>query len=94
MSKYQKSLIAHIKSNPMFLQPEHRKNEILGFLKKPLNDLCISRPKSRLNWGIELPFDSDYVTFVLMRLQENGLILLICSNDFCTSSRFISSSEF
>ena len=64
MSKYQKSLIAHIKSNPMFLQPEHRKNEILGFLKKPLNDLCISRPKSRLNWGIELPFDSDYVTYV------------------------------
>ena len=40
------------------------KNEILGFLKKPLNDLCISRPKSRLNWGIELPFDSDYVTYV------------------------------
>jgi len=64
MSKYQKSLINHIKSNPMFLQPEHRKNEILGFLKKPLNDLCISRPKSRLNWGIELPFDSDYVTYV------------------------------
>ena len=64
MSKYQKPLIAHIKSNPMFLQPEHRKNEILGFLKKPLNDLCISRPKSRLNWGIELPFDSDYVTYV------------------------------
>ncbi len=64
MSKYQKSLIDHIKSNPMFLQPEHRKNEILGFLNKPLNDLCISRPKSRLNWGIELPFDSDYVTYV------------------------------
>ncbi|MFL3013698.1 MAG: methionine--tRNA ligase [Candidatus Neomarinimicrobiota bacterium] len=64
MSKYQKSLINHIKSNPMFLQPEHRKNEILGFLKNPLNDLCISRPKSRLNWGIELPFDSNYVTYV------------------------------
>ena len=64
MSKYQNSLIDHIKSNPMFLQPEHRKNEILGFLKQPLNDLCISRPKSRLNWGIELPFDSNYVTYV------------------------------
>ena len=64
MSKYQKQLIEHINSNPEFIQPIHRKNEILGFLKKPLNDLCISRPKSRLNWGIELPFDSDYVTYV------------------------------
>tara|TARA_Y100001970_G_scaffold292723_2_gene435471 strand:+ start:3874 stop:5379 length:1506 start_codon:yes stop_codon:yes gene_type:complete len=64
MSKYQKRLIEHINSNPMFIKPEHRKNEILGFLKQPLNDLCISRPKSRLNWGIELPFDSDYVTYV------------------------------
>ena len=64
MSKYQTKLIKHIKSNPNFIQPSHRKNEILGFLKKPLNDLCISRPKSRLNWGIELPFDKNYVTYV------------------------------
>jgi len=64
MSKYQQSLINHINSNPDFIQPKHRKNEILGFLKQPLNDLCISRPKIRLNWGIELPFDSDYVTYV------------------------------
>jgi len=64
MGKYQQRLIDHIKSNPKFIQPEHRKNEILGFLRKPLNDLCISRPKSRLNWGIELPFDNEYVTYV------------------------------
>ena len=64
MSKYQKALVNHINSNPNFIQPEHRKNEILGFLKRPLNDLCISRPKSRLNWGIELPFDDNYVTYV------------------------------
>ena len=64
MSKYQQDLIEQIESNPNFIQPEHRKNEILGFLRQPLNDLCISRPKSRLSWGIELPFDSDYVTYV------------------------------
>jgi len=64
MSRYQKKLISHIENNPKFIQPVHRKNEILGFLKSPLNDLCISRPKSRLNWGIELPFDSEYVTYV------------------------------
>ena len=64
MGKYQDALIDHIKSNPKFIQPEHRKNEILGFLRQPLNDLCVSRPKSRLNWGIELPFDKEYVTYV------------------------------
>ena len=64
MSRYQEKLIEHIEQNPMFIQPAHRKNEVLGFLKSPLSDLCISRPKSRLNWGIELPFDSKYVTYV------------------------------
>tara|TARA_Y100001970_G_scaffold290465_1_gene424291 strand:+ start:456 stop:1973 length:1518 start_codon:yes stop_codon:yes gene_type:complete len=64
MSKYQKQLIDHIQKKTDFIRPESRKNEILGFLNKPLNDLCISRPKSRLNWGIELPFDEEYVTYV------------------------------
>ena len=64
MSKYQKQLVEYINDNSDFIQPKHRKNEILGFLKQTLDDLCISRPKSRLNWGIELPFDKDYVTYV------------------------------
>ena len=64
MSKYQEKLIEHINNNSDFIQPESRKNEILSFLQKPLNDLCISRPKSRLSWGIELPFDKNYVTYV------------------------------
>ena len=64
MSNYQQALIDHIDANPGFIQPEHRKNEVLGFLREPLQDLCISRPKSRLSWGIDLPFDSDYVTYV------------------------------
>ncbi len=64
MSKYQQQLIDYINNHPEFIQPEHRRNEILGFLKQPLGDLCISRPKSRMSWGIELPFDTDYVTYV------------------------------
>ncbi len=64
MSKYQDWLIQYINDHPEFIQPDYRRNETLGFLRKPLNDLCISRPKSRLNWGIELPFDSDFVTYV------------------------------
>ena len=64
MSKYQSRLIKHINDNPTFIQPEHRRNEVLGFLRSPLEDLCISRPKARLNWGIEIPFDKKYVTYV------------------------------
>ena len=64
MSKYQDWLIDYIQTHPDFILPSFRANETLGFLKKPLGDLCISRPKSRLAWGIELPFDKDYVCYV------------------------------
>ena len=64
MSRYQEALLEHIDKNPQFIQPSFRRNEVLGFLKKPLQDLCISRPVKRLNWGIQLPFDKDYVTYV------------------------------
>jgi methionyl-tRNA synthetase len=64
MSQYQDWLIDYIKTHPEFIQPAFRANETLGFLKKPLADLCISRPKSRLHWGIELPFDQDFVCYV------------------------------
>lgn len=64
MSSYQTRLIDYIKTNSQFIQPESKRNEMLGFLQAPLNDLCISRPKARLSWGIELPFDKDFVTYV------------------------------
>lgn len=64
MSKYQDWLIEHIEKNPDFIRPERYKNEVMAFLREPLEDLCISRPKSRLDWGIELPFDDKYVTYV------------------------------
>jgi methionyl-tRNA synthetase len=64
MSKYQDWLVDYIHQHPDFIRPERYKNEILSFLKEPLEDLCISRPKSRLNWGITLPFDENFVTYV------------------------------
>ena len=65
MGEYQDRLIAHIKNHDRFIRPESRRNEVLGFLTtQKLSDLSISRPKSRLSWGIELPFDKDYVTYV------------------------------
>ena len=64
MANYRDRLVAHIEANPDFIRPQSRRNEVLGFLRKDLGDLCISRPKSRMSWGIELPFDADYVTYV------------------------------
>ena len=64
MSKYQDWLIDQIQTYPDWIRPERYKNEMLAFLKEPLEDLCISRPKSRMAWGISLPFDDRYVTYV------------------------------
>ncbi len=64
MSKYQDWLIEYIREHPDFIAPERYRNEVLSFLREPLEDLCISRPKSRLTWGIVLPFDENYVTYV------------------------------
>lgn len=64
MSKYQKWLVDHIHRYPDFIRPERYRNEVLSFLRDPLEDLCISRPKSRLDWGITLPFDDNFVTYV------------------------------
>ena len=62
---HQNWLIEYLESNASFVSPESRRNEMLGFLKNNiLEDLCISRPVSRLNWGIPLPFDKDFVTYV------------------------------
>ena len=64
MSHYRDWLIEYIEQHPEFIQPDFRRNETLGFLRQELGDLCISRPKSRLAWGIELPFDAEFVTYV------------------------------
>ncbi len=65
MSKYQGWLVDHIKANPDFIRPRQYRSEVLSLLESgALEDLCISRPKSRLTWGIDLPFDTDYVCYV------------------------------
>ena len=64
MSKYQGWLLDYLNDNPDWIRPERYRNEVLAFLREPLEDLCISRPKSRLEWGIPLPFDERYVTYV------------------------------
>jgi methionyl-tRNA synthetase len=65
LKDHQQWLIDYIEKNPAFVSPESHRNGVLGFLKhNTLEDLCITRPANRLNWGIPVPFDSDYVTYV------------------------------
>lgn len=84
MSRYQDWLIEYIKTNPDFIRPEHYKNEVLSFLKEPLEDLCISRPKTRLKWGITLPFNNEFVTYVWF----DALINYISALDYPDGSLF------
>lgn len=64
LKAYQDWLIEHIRTHEDFIIPRYRAKQVLEFLKEPLNDLCISRPRERLEWGIPLPFDEGFVTYV------------------------------
>lgn len=65
MSKYLPWLREYISQHPDFIRPERYRSEVLAMLESgALEDLCISRPKTRLTWGIELPFDKNYVCYV------------------------------
>ena len=64
MSKYADQLRAWVDSHPDWIRPEARRNELLGALKKEVADLCITRPVERMPWGIPIPWDDQYVTYV------------------------------
>jgi methionyl-tRNA synthetase len=64
LEKYRETVRRQIEKNPDFIRPERYRNEALRMLDEPLEELCISRPKARLDWGIPLPFDDKYVTYV------------------------------
>lgn len=72
MSRYQRALADDLEANPGRIRPERYRNEVLALLRgEALGDLCISRPKSRLAWGIELPFDDRYVAYVWVDALTN-----------------------
>lgn len=63
LSPYQDKLLNYINSNPGFIQPESRKNEMINnFLSSPLPDLCVSRTSYK--WGIPVNFDPKHVIYV------------------------------
>jgi methionyl-tRNA synthetase len=82
LNEHQSWLIEYIEGNPGFIAPESRRNEVLGFLKNnDLEDLCISRPAARLNWGIPIPFDKDFVTYVWFDALVNYISIPFAHGD-------------
>ena len=90
MSAYQQKLLDFYQSHPEAIQPSHYMNEALAMLRTPLEDLCISRPTSRLKWGIPLPFDEKYVTYVWF----DALLNYIGGLGFDGTEESISSGKF
>ena len=90
LQAHQQWLIEYLEQNPSFVQPDYRRNEVLGFLKnKPLEDLCITRPAARLNWGIPVPFDADYVTYVWFDALSNYISAPAAQGDPGVPAAFI-----
>ena len=75
MSEHFEWLTRTLEENPELIQPARYRNEVLAMVREGsgLEDLCISRPKERLAWGIELPFDSNYVCYVWFDALVNYL---------------------
>ncbi len=88
ISRYQKWLIDYLQDNPGFIAPPSRYEETLSFLRRnTLNDLCISRPKERLSWGIELPFARNHVTYVWFDALINYISAV---GEFDENARYVS----
>ena len=81
-------LIDYIKSHPDWIQPKRFAKEVLGMLAEPLDDLCISRPKNRVWLGVELPFDSDFVTYIWFDALINYISSLGWSSDNSKNDEF------
>jgi methionyl-tRNA synthetase len=71
LSEHKEWLLQFLRSHPNFVSPSFRQTELINAVERLSGDLCISRPKSRLSWGIELPFDPDYVNYVWFDALSN-----------------------
>jgi methionyl-tRNA synthetase len=76
MEKYQPWLRRYLEEHPELIRPEGYRNEVLALLEEPIGDLSISRPKSRVSWGIPLPWDASHVTYVWFDALLNYLSAL------------------
>lgn len=81
LSKYQDQILELIESDKLKVFPAVRKNEVLQFVKSGLEDVSISRPKSQLEWGVEVPDDSSHVMYVWFDALTNYISAVGYEND-------------
>jgi methionyl-tRNA synthetase len=84
MDQYRPWLREYIQAHPDFIRPEGYRNEVLGLLRESIGDLSISRPKSRVPWGVPLPWDQDHVTYVWF----DALLNYVSALDYPDGERF------
>ena len=92
LAQHKEWLLGYLRAHPDCVTPDFRQTELINAVEKLSGDLCISRPKSRLSWGIELPFDSDYVNFVWFDALTNYISFI--GYDPAVSSFFLQPSSF
>ncbi|MEX2355522.1 MAG: methionine--tRNA ligase [Thermaerobacterales bacterium] len=74
LSRYGDALLDYIESNPEFVQPESRRNEVVSFIRQGLDDLSVSR--TSFTWGIPVPFDPNHVIYVWIDALANYVTAL------------------
>jgi methionyl-tRNA synthetase len=86
LSHYQEWILQHIETNPLFIQPVSRRNEVLSFVRGGLRDLCVSR--STFTWGIPVPFDAQQVIYVWIDALTNYLTAIGYGTNSQTFEKF------
>ena len=76
LTKYAPTIQKAIESGTFKIYPETRKNEILGLIKKGLEDISISRPKASISWGVPVPGDDTQVMYVWFEAVLNYITVL------------------
>jgi len=76
LSKYNEQILKAVESNEFLIIPETRKNEVVSLLREGLEDISISRPKDKINWGIPVPGDKTQVMYVWFEALLNYITVL------------------
>lgn len=88
LSDYDEWLIDKIENTPGLVRPDARKNEVLAFVRRGLQDLSVSRLKTSVSWGIPVPDDEDHVIYVWLDALTNYITAIGYGNEERTAVGF------
>ncbi len=88
LSDYDEYLLKTIENNAELVQPSSRRNEVISFIKRGLQDLSISRERKSVAWGVPVPEDDDHVMYVWVDALSNYITALGYGSDHDQSPGF------